>query len=178
MEMLFQINTRYNYLVGDTNNTQDEYHYTINEQKNQLLLSNNTFSFNHVINESNSILLNNLVNKQIKERDEFNVLYLGKDINSQLKNLLNDIYSNKGLVKELQYSIEEINLKENKAIDILDNKKEIHNIKEIKYNTYTNDIKQIELKEHTIVIINADKDICLFHSVNVSRCVVIFICNG
>ena len=81
MEMLFQINTRYNYLVGDTNNTQDEYHYTINEQKNQLLLSNNTFSFNHVINESNSILLNNLVNKQIKERDEFNVLYLGKDIN-------------------------------------------------------------------------------------------------
>ena len=154
MEMLFQINTRYNYLVGDTNNTQDEYHYTINEQKNQLLLSNNTFSFNHVINESNSILLNNLVNKQIKERDEFNVLYLGKDINSQLKNLLNDICSNKGLVKELQYSIEEINLKENKAIDILDNKKEIHNIKEIKYNTYTNDIKQIELKEHTIVIIN------------------------
>ena len=117
MEMLFQINTRYNYLVGDTNNTQDEYHYTINEQKNQLLLSNNTFSFNHVINESNSILPNNLVNKQIKEKDEFNVLYLGKDINSQLKNLLNDICSNKGLVKELQYSIEEINLKENKAIE-------------------------------------------------------------
>ena len=85
--------------------------------------SNNTFSFNHVINESNSILPNNLVNKQIKERDEFNVLYLGKDINSELKNLLNDICSNKGLVKELQYSIEEINLKENKAIDILDNKK-------------------------------------------------------
>ena len=83
MEMLFQINTRYNYLVGDTNNTQDEYHYTINEQKNQLLLSNNTFSFNHVINESNSILLNNLVNKQIKERDEFNVLYFGKNINRQ-----------------------------------------------------------------------------------------------
>ena len=95
MEMLFQINTRYNYLVGDTNNTQDEYHYTINEQKNQLLLSNNTFSFNRVINESNSNLFNSLVNKQIKEINEFNVLYLGKNISSPLKNILNDISSNK-----------------------------------------------------------------------------------
>ena len=154
MELLFQINTRYNYLVGDTNNTQDEYHYTINEQKNQLLLSNNTFSFNRVINESNSNLLSSLVNKQIKEINEFNVLYLGKNINSPFKNILNDISSNKGLVKEVQYSIIEIKVKENKAIDILDNNKELHNIKEIKYITYTNDIEQIELKEHSIVIIN------------------------
>lgn len=153
MEMIFQINTRYNCLVGNTNNIDNEYHYTINQQTNQLQVSQSIYTFNQAINESNLNMLNCIVNKHIKERDEFNVIYLGNDSKEILGKTLNDIITNKSLIKEVKYSIEEYNVKEDKMIDILNNK-EIHSIKELIYNSYSNNIEITELKKDTMILIN------------------------